>query len=295
MTAQADPTYVDPDDIRRTHLRAAARRAARRMTTHRIAQKAAAAAFFFGLAVLMAVASAVGITGLWLAPGDIARGPVSTLFADTTTELVLAQLRDVAATRDGTLTLGTVVGLIFAVVLAALGTRVLVRMLNLAYGQSEARSAIAFLVAVVGLTVILLLMFVIKLAVVTVPPVLLALMNDLPFWETIIATARWPLFFLIAVGTLVLTYRIGPCPRAARVRVISPGHVMAAAVWALGTAAFALQVEAMGSYNEVFALILAAITLLGWLWLSVFAIALGALFDAELEQEILHNVAAEAS
>ncbi|MEL7092993.1 MAG: YhjD/YihY/BrkB family envelope integrity protein [Pseudomonadota bacterium] len=271
MTHPADPADVNPDDIRRPHLRAATRRAVRRLGTHGIPQQAGAAAFFLGIAVLLAVLSAVGIAGLWLAPDDITRGP---LFADTTTDLVLARLRDVAAAQDATLTNGAVLGLTLAFILAALGTQVVIGALNLAYGQADTRGTAARLAAVVSLTLILLILLGLQLTVVMVPPVLLALIDDLPFWETIIATARWPLFLFIAVATLVLTYRIGPCPRAARTRVIAPGHVMAAAVWALGTAAFALLVEQMASINEVFALILTSITLFGWLWLSVFAVLL---------------------
>ena len=56
-------------------------------------------------------------------------------------------------------------------------------------------------------------------------------------------------------------------------------------IWLLASGAFALYVANFGSYNKTYGSLAGVIIFLVWLWISNFAILLGAEFDAELEHE----------
>jgi membrane protein len=67
-------------------------------------------------------------------------------------------------------------------------------------------------------------------------------------------------------------------------RWVSPGGVLAVAVWVIASVAFAFYVANFGSYNKTYGSLASVIIFLVWLWISNIALLLGAEFNAELER-----------
>jgi membrane protein len=96
--------------------------------------------------------------------------------------------------------------------------------------------------------------------------------------------AKWPVLVAIVMGLVAALYWIAPNVRQPRVRWISPGGVIAVALWALVTAGFFFYVKNFGSYNKTYGTLAGVVVLLVWVWLTNIALLFGAEFDAELER-----------
>jgi len=100
-------------------------------------------------------------------------------------------------------------------------------------------------------------------------------------WEI----AKWPVLLLLFALMLAVLYWAAPNVKVAGFRWLSPGAGVAVVIWLLASGAFAIYVANFGSYNKTYGSLAGVIVFLVWLWISNFAILLGAEFDAELEHE----------
>ncbi|HET9138336.1 YihY/virulence factor BrkB family protein [Actinophytocola sp.] len=97
-------------------------------------------------------------------------------------------------------------------------------------------------------------------------------------WEI----AKWPVIALLVSLVFALLYWVSPNVRLPGFRWVSPGGLLAVAIWALASVGFALYIANFGSYNKTYGSLAGVIVFLVWLWLSNVAILLGAELDAEL-------------
>jgi membrane protein len=94
--------------------------------------------------------------------------------------------------------------------------------------------------------------------------------------------AKWPVLLLVVSFMFSILYWASPNVRHPGFRWISPGGMLAVAVWVLASALFALYVANFSSYNKTYGALAGVIIFLVWLWISNVAILLGAEFNAEL-------------
>jgi membrane protein len=80
-------------------------------------------------------------------------------------------------------------------------------------------------------------------------------------------------------------YRFAPDRANPRWRWVSPGALVALVLWLLGSVGFSWYVDNFGKYNQTYGALAAVIILLLWLYLSAFAVLLGAELDAEIERQ----------
>lgn len=95
--------------------------------------------------------------------------------------------------------------------------------------------------------------------------------------------AKWPVLLLLFGLVLALLYWAAPNVRQPY-RWVSPGSLLAVALWVVVSALFGLYVANFSSYNRIYGSIAAVIVFLMWLWMSNTAILLGLEFNAELER-----------
>jgi membrane protein len=100
-------------------------------------------------------------------------------------------------------------------------------------------------------------------------------------WEIV----KWPVLLLIFALMLAVLYAAAPNVRHGGFRWISPGAVLAVVIWLIASGLFAVYVANFSSYNKTYGSLAGVIVFLIWLWISNFAILLGAEFDAELDHE----------
>jgi len=97
--------------------------------------------------------------------------------------------------------------------------------------------------------------------------------------------AKWPVLVVLVGFMLAILYWAAPNVRHPGFRWISPGSILAVAVWLIASGVFALYVANFSSYNKTYGALAGIIVFLVWLWISNIAILLGAEFNAELERE----------
>jgi membrane protein len=97
--------------------------------------------------------------------------------------------------------------------------------------------------------------------------------------------AKWPVLVLLFALLLSILYYAAPNVRHPGVRWVTPGGLLAIVLWLIVSAAFALYVVTVASYNKTYGTLGGTIAFLVWMWLSNIAILLGAEFDAELARE----------
>lgn len=160
------------------------------------------------------------------------------------------------------------------------------RALNDVYDVEESRSFVEHKLADIGFT-----MLVILLAIVALVSVFLGggVANDLfgtiGLGDTAAAiwrVARWG----VAVGAILALYALvfafAPAVAARRRRIISPGGLVAVAIWMLASAAFFFYVANFARYGATYGAFAGAVILLLWLYLSSIAF----LFGAELNSVV---------
>ncbi len=112
---------------------------------------------------------------------------------------------------------------------------------------------------------------------------------------TAYSIAKWPIMAGVVVLMLAVLYFAAPNARLPRFRWISPGAVVALAIWAVATVAFFFYVRNFGSYNKTYGTLGGAISMLVWLWITNIAILFGQQLNSEIERgrELSAGVPAE--
>jgi membrane protein len=101
---------------------------------------------------------------------------------------------------------------------------------------------------------------------------------------TVWNVAKWPVLLLVVLTMFAVLYHVSPNVKLPRFRWITPGSVLAIAVWIVASAGFAFYVANFGSYDRTYGALGGVITFLVWLWISNVAVLLGAELNAETER-----------
>jgi membrane protein len=96
--------------------------------------------------------------------------------------------------------------------------------------------------------------------------------------------AKWPVLVIVAAVLIALLYWAAPNASQGGFRWITPGSLLAVAVWVIVSAGFAFYISKFALYNKTYGTLGGVIIFLVWLWLTNVAILLGAEFDAELSR-----------
>jgi membrane protein len=99
---------------------------------------------------------------------------------------------------------------------------------------------------------------------------------------TIWNLAKWPVLLLMASLILAILYWACPNVKQPGLRWITPGGLLAVAIWLAASGGFAVYIANFASYNKTYGSVAGVIIFLVWLWISNVAVLLGAEFNAEL-------------
>jgi membrane protein len=260
------------------------RRALGVATSDRISLTAAGCAFYAMLALFPAMSLFVSAFGLVLDPAQVE--PQLELLDGVVPEegraLIAARLADLVATPRPRLEWGAILGAGIAVWSASAGIRALLSALNLVHGAPEQRGALAFYATALLLTLGGILAVMVGLGFLVLLPKALALIG-MPALDALLLRGAGLLVLLLTVMLAIgLLYRLGPARPPRGWRLVSAGSVTATVLWVLGSALFSLYVSNFAGYELSYGTLGAVVGLLMWLWISVYAILLGAELDAEL-------------
>jgi membrane protein len=254
-----------------------------------ISLMAAGVAFYAFLAFVPLLAALVMTYGLIADPSTIAdhMRAIIRLVPKDAAKLILDQIVSLVTASTGKKGLGLLVALLVSVYGATRASGAIIMALNVVYEQHERRSllrttviSIVMIVAAIGVAIV-------GLLAASVLTLLGKWANRLGEVTTItIGAATWLIAAGLACVAIGAAYRYAPDRHDARWRWISVGSVLATALWLLATLGFGAYAATIGNYNATYGSLGAVVVLLMWLYVSAYAILLGASVNAETERQV---------
>jgi membrane protein len=249
---------------------------------------AAALTYYGVLAIFPALIALVSILGLVghsaTQPlienlGNVAPGPAKTIFTSAIQNLQNSQ---------GSAGIIFIVGLAAALWAASGYVAAFMRASNTIYDVQEGRPIWKTLPVRVCVTLVMIVLLAISAVAVVLTGGLAKQVGNLvgvgssavSVWDI----AKWPVLLLVVSFMFSILYWASPNVKHPGLRWLSPGGILAVAVWVVASGAFALYVANFSSYNKTYGALAAIIVFLVWLWISNIALLLGAEFNAELER-----------
>ncbi len=240
---------------------------------------AAGVAFYGFLAIFPAAAAIIAIWGFVSDPSAI-RAELAILkpvLPPDVFVLISDQIEGLLTLNSSNLGLTTVISTLFALWSARAGMAALIRGLN-AIHQRPNRSGHWHQLRALALTFVLLGLVLAALVLSVVVPFF---MTYLPEAMRFLKGTNIVLGFALAVLAMALAYRMGPNHGSNPPPLLSWGLLVAIILWGLATRGFALYLENFPSYNRIYGSIGAVAALMMWLYVSAYAVLLGAAVDAE--------------
>jgi membrane protein len=244
---------------------------------------AAGVAFYAFLAIFPAIVAAVIIYGLVADPATISAqiGQIPGVPA-AVKDLVTQQLTEQSGKRGGAV-LGAILPLLLALWSASGGVGNLMTAISTAYDEKDERGFIKKRALALVLTIGAILVMLIMLALVAVIPALLNVI-DLGPLNWVIQVGRWLLLVAVIAVALAVLYRVAPDRDAPQMRWVSVGAAVATVLWVIASIGFSIY-AGLGGYNNTYGAVAGIVVLLFWLWITAYAILLGAEINAEAEQQ----------
>jgi membrane protein len=265
-------------------------RTGRRISADNISIVAAGVGFYAFVAVVPAFAAMIGIYGLVSNPADV--GAHVTAFARILPHEVLPLLEEQLkriTSNVAQASVSTILGLLIAIYSSASATKALIQGLNICYDEQERRNFFKLNWVAIVLTIGAVTGAILAVTLVAGVPPLLDHLRLGDRVNLIVNILRWAVLIVGFVFALAVVYRYGPSRRGAKWRWVSWGATAAALLWVAGSALFSLYVAKFASYDKTYGSLGAVVVFLMWLYLSAFAILVGAELNAEMERQTVRD------
>ena len=287
----SEPELAEPSpaDLSKRDYLAIFARAAKKSIADHLPNLAAALAYYDFLAI-PALLVAVGVFGLVADEDAVTEiidrlGTVAPPEALTLVEQSLARVTESTA-NSGVLMI--VVGSVLALWTLTGSMQTLMWALNTAYDRDETRGFVKQRLTALLMVILLLLAFVLVFGLLVLGPHVSGWIGSAVGFEALVKwlwwTAQWPLLILGLLIAFATVLYLGPNVEHPRWHFLTLGTVTSVLAWLLASAAFAVFVSQIGSYNKAWGSLAAVIIMLTWLWISGLALLFGAEINAEAER-----------
>jgi membrane protein len=243
---------------------------------------AAGVAFYGMFAVFPGMAAMIAIWGFFSDPGVIPdyMSAIHGVMPEVAYDVLETQLVALLKADSHTLGWTTIVSLLVALYSIHAGVAALISALNAINGHRPHRGVRRF-AGSVSMTVATLGLAIIALATVVFVPVALNFLDFGRAGGLFLKILPWIVLILVLLAFLGMVYRWGPNRDGARFGWLTPGSLLAVALWAVASIAFSVYLGNFGSYNRIYGSIGAVIALLMWFYISAYIVLLGAVLNAE--------------
>lgn len=248
---------------------------------------AAGVGLFAFLAAFPALAVIVALYGVFASPMDVVGHLelLSGVMPREALEIFRSRLTEIARQQGQGLGLGIAIGLLIALWSARQGMSAVMQACNVAYDENEKRGYIRQVGISLALTAGAIVYFILGLGLVVALPFVIELVIRNDMLASLLNVLRWPLLWLLIVLALAIIYRFAPSRSSPKWRWVTWGSAIAATLWVLGSIGFAFYVRNFGSYGETYGALGGVVVLLLWVYLSGYAVILGAEINAEIEHQ----------
>jgi membrane protein len=279
-------------DIRRTSWWETLKRTVSEFLENALADWAAALTYYGLLSLFPALIALVSLIGLFADPREATRTIteiIAEIGPESAAETFTGPIRSITSNREASGIL-FVLGLLGAMWSASAYVGAFIRASNVIYETREGRSfwklqPLRLLITLAGAIVITL----VAAAIVLTGPIVDAVAEALGIGETaktIWDTVKWPVLVCLLVVLIGILYYASPNVKLRGLRWVTPGSIVAVAVWLLASGAFAIYVSRFGSFDKTYGTLGGVIVLLIWMWIGNLAILFGHQLNAERERSL---------
>jgi membrane protein len=253
----------------------------------------AAALTYYGLLsffpALLALVSLVGLFGDPQATTEKITEIVTAIGPESGAETFKGPIESITSNR-GAAGFTLVFGLAAAFWSASAYVGAFMRASNVIYETPEGRPfwKLRPLQLLVTLTMIVLIA-VVALGLALTGPIVEAVAEPIGFSSTAITIwniAKWPVLAALFITAIAVLYYASPNAKLRGFKWVTPGSLVAIAIWVLASAAFALYVANFGSYDKTYGTLGGVIVLILWFWITNLAILFGHQLNAERERSL---------
>ncbi|PCD04672.1 ribonuclease BN [Sphingomonas spermidinifaciens] len=255
---------------------------------HNLSLMAAGVAFYAFLSIAPLLGAIVMSYGLFADPQTVV-DHMQTIFelvpADAA-RLISDQLIAVVSTTSGKAGIGLLIALVLAIYGAMRASSAIIQALNVIYEEEESRNIVVTTLLSAMLTVGAVLAAIVGL----LSAVALGYLGFLTHYlgSAGVATLQvltWVVAATIASAAFGFIYRFGPDRAPARWQWLTIGSVTATLLWLAATLGFGLYAANFANYNATYGALGAVVVLLMWLFVSSYAVLIGAELNAEAERQ----------
>ena len=244
-------------------------------------------AFYLFLSLFPILAATVATYGLVTDPAEAETqiGGLKEFLPADVFGVVGEMIRAIASEASDTLGWSVILSILISIWGANKGTKALVTGLNIAYDETEKRGAIRLNLITLALTLGIFVVGLLLIALVAGIPMILGNAELSPALAFTMQIVRWPILAVLATVILAGLYRWAPSRDAPKWAWVSPGSMVSALLWLIGSALFSVYIENFGSMSKTYGPFAAVVTLMLWLFLTAYIVLLGAEINSESERQ----------
>ncbi len=247
---------------------------------------AAGVAFFTFLSLFPAIVALVLLYSLVADPATISQqiGTLTQNMPGEAASLIQTQIESVSQ-NQGQGILSLVIAIAVGLWSASNGMGKLITAINAAYDEEENRGFVKTKLLALGLTLAAIVFMAIMISLIAIAPVLLSAIFDSTLVRLALGAAKWILLVILVTTALAVLYRLAPNRDAPKMKWVSVGAGVATLLWVLASVGFTVYVSNFGSYAKTYGALAGVVILLLWLWITCYAVLLGAEINSESEQQ----------
>ncbi len=245
---------------------------------------AAGMAYYAFLAIFPGLIAAVLIYALVADPAQIAE-QVNNLGSALPAEIRQTITDQITLAESRGAGWGAVIAILLALFSASGGVGNMMTAINTAYDEEETRGFVKKRAIALALTAGAIVFLLVVVGLVAVLPGVLQFLGTSLLVTILIQVVRWALIVVVIAVALAVLYRYAPDRDAPKVRWTSVGAAIATVLWILASVGLSLYVSNFGSYAKTYGALAGIVILLLWLFITSYAILLGAEINAESEQQ----------
>ncbi|WP_262503948.1 MULTISPECIES: YihY/virulence factor BrkB family protein [unclassified Sphingosinithalassobacter] len=255
---------------------------------HNLSLMAAGVAFYAFLSFVPLLGAIVMTYGLFADPAAVARHMetiIEAVPADAA-GLIQDQLLSVTSTASSEAGLGLAIALLVSIYGATRASKAVMQALNVIYEEEEGRNIIKTTLTAAAITVGAILAALVGLFSAGALGYLRGAVGSLGGAGVLaVQIVTWLLAAAIASAGFAAMYRYGPDRADARWQWLSIGSVAATVLWLLATLLLGVYTANFANYNATYGALGAVVVLLMWLYVSAYAVLIGAEINAEAERQ----------
>ena len=292
QTGAEDGSNADqPTDIPVSGWKAIAGRVVSELKRDHVSLLSAGVAFRGLLALFPSIIAAITIWGLIASPQQITQQlrTLTDALPENAATLLEEQMIQVAQGGTGALSFALALSLLLALWSASAGTAGLIEGVNAAYNEVDERGFVMKRGLAVLVTLSAIVFVILTIGLIVVVPALLETIGLGSVASLAIRIAKWPALALLVIAALAVIYKLVPDREDPQLSWVTPGAIIAAVLWLIGSALFTVYVENFGTFGQTYGAFAGIIILMLWLMLSAFVVLLGAEINAEMERQTMQD------